>query len=83
MRKKKSSFLDDDYILIDNSFAHAWNEIWIEKKGWVRIDPTSWVSPERIQDTSLVNNKDKSILKTFIRNINIKYISNLTSIIKL
>jgi len=71
-------FKGDDYILIDNSYAHAWNEIWIEEKGWVRIDPTSWVSPERIQDTSLVNNKDKSIIKTFIRNVNIKYISNLT-----
>ena len=28
--------------------AHAWSEIWIQGKGWVRIDPTSAVDPERV-----------------------------------
>lgn len=30
--------------------AHAWTEVWLEDQGWVRIDPTSFVSPERIDD---------------------------------
>lgn len=30
--------------------AHAWTEVWIENEGWVRVDPTGFVSPERIFD---------------------------------
>ncbi|GAA6133491.1 protein-glutamine gamma-glutamyltransferase TgpA [Oceaniserpentilla sp. 4NH20-0058] len=30
--------------------AHAWVEVWIEGKGWYRVDPTAWVSPERVQN---------------------------------
>ena len=29
--------------------AHAWVEIWVEGLGWLRIDPTAWISPERIE----------------------------------
>ncbi len=28
--------------------AHAWSEIWVEGKGWLRIDPTGAVDPERV-----------------------------------
>ncbi|WP_066804051.1 transglutaminase family protein [Moraxella oblonga] len=28
--------------------AHAWTEVWLDGRGWVRIDPTAFVSPERI-----------------------------------
>lgn len=28
--------------------AHAWAEVWLEGTGWARIDPTGFVSPERI-----------------------------------
>lgn len=30
--------------------AHAWSEVWLDGQGWVRIDPTAFVSPERIQN---------------------------------
>lgn len=39
-----------DYLLVRQSDAHAWNEIWLEGQGWVRVDPTAAVSPERIMD---------------------------------
>ena len=29
--------------------AHAWTEVWLEDKGWVRFDPTGVVAPERIE----------------------------------
>jgi len=40
-----------DYWLLRNKDAHAWNEIWIDKLGWVRVDPTSAIAPENILDT--------------------------------
>lgn len=39
----------DDYLLVRQSDAHAWSEVWMDEHGWVRIDPTSAVSPERIE----------------------------------
>ncbi|MDO5770256.1 MAG: DUF3488 and transglutaminase-like domain-containing protein, partial [Psychrobacter sp.] len=29
--------------------AHAWSEVWLEGQGWVRVDPTSFVAPERVE----------------------------------
>jgi protein-glutamine gamma-glutamyltransferase len=40
--------LQDGDVIVRNSHAHAWAEIWIEGRGWVRIDPTAAVAPERI-----------------------------------
>lgn len=38
-----------DYFLVRQSDAHAWAEVWLENKGWIRIDPTAVISPERIE----------------------------------
>lgn len=48
------------YLEVRQSEAHAWAEVWVKEQetrenktdrtpGWLRIDPTSWVSPERIE----------------------------------
>src|SRR5690606_29765838 len=37
--------------LVRRSDAHAWAEVWLEGRGWVRFDPTAAVAPERIYDT--------------------------------
>jgi len=29
--------------------AHAWAEVWLEGRGWTRIDPTAVVAPERLR----------------------------------
>ena len=39
----------DDYMIVRQSDAHAWAEIWQEDQGWTRIDPTAVVSPARIE----------------------------------
>lgn len=33
--------------------AHAWAEVWLEDMGWVRVDPTATVAPDRIEQGSL------------------------------
>ncbi|MFV1922822.1 MAG: DUF3488 and DUF4129 domain-containing transglutaminase family protein [Methylotenera sp.] len=38
-----------NYLIVRQSDAHAWAEVWLEDKGWVRIDPTAAVAPERIE----------------------------------
>ena len=40
----------DDYMIVRQSDAHAWTEVWIEDDGWIRIDPTAAVSPTRIEN---------------------------------
>ena len=40
--------LQDGYHVVRNSFAHAWAEVWLAGRGWVRVDPTAAVAPERI-----------------------------------
>jgi transglutaminase-like putative cysteine protease len=37
------------YLLVRQSDAHAWSEIWLDDAGWVRMDPTAAVAPERIE----------------------------------
>ncbi len=39
------------YWLVLRSDAHAWAEVWLPERGWVRVDPTAAVAPERIYDT--------------------------------
>ena len=36
------------YLLIRQSNAHAWTEVWLNGVGWVRIDPTAVVAPDRL-----------------------------------
>ncbi|MEW8556278.1 MAG: DUF3488 and transglutaminase-like domain-containing protein [Candidatus Thiodiazotropha sp.] len=38
-----------DYFIVRQYHAHAWSEVWLEGRGWVRIDPTAAVAPERIE----------------------------------
>jgi len=38
-----------NYLIVRQSDAHAWTEVWIKNSGWVRIDPTAAVSPSRIE----------------------------------
>jgi transglutaminase-like putative cysteine protease len=37
-----------DYLLVRQSDAHAWSEVWLAGRGWVRVDPTAAVRPERV-----------------------------------
>lgn len=37
-----------NYLLVRHSDAHAWSEVWLDGRGWMRVDPTAAVRPERV-----------------------------------
>ena len=37
-----------DYMVVRQRDAHAWAEVYFNDRGWVRIDPTAAVAPERV-----------------------------------
>jgi transglutaminase-like putative cysteine protease len=39
----------DGYLVVRQRDAHAWTEVWLSGRGWVRIDPTGAVSHDRIE----------------------------------
>ncbi|MCK7544702.1 DUF3488 and transglutaminase-like domain-containing protein [Marinobacter bryozoorum] len=44
-----SSGADEAYLIVRQYDAHAWVEAWIESRGWVRLDPTAAIAPQRIE----------------------------------
>ncbi len=65
------------YMIVYQRDAHAWTEVWLgEDQGWVRIDPTSAVSPSRVTDgiesalpESLINIPPGIFNNSFSRNL--------------
>lgn len=41
-----------NYMIVRQSDAHAWSEIFLKGKGWVRIDPTAVIPAGNIENTS-------------------------------
>ncbi len=39
----------DGFWVVRQSNAHAWAEYWQDGRGWVRVDPTAAVAPDRIR----------------------------------
>lgn len=40
--------INDDYMIVRQSDAHAWTEVWLPGQGWTRVDPTGAVSTTRL-----------------------------------
>ncbi len=36
------------YVIVRQSDAHAWCEVWLKGEGWERVDPTEMIAPERL-----------------------------------
>ena len=37
-----------NYFVVRQSDAHSWTEVWLEGRGWMRVDPTAEVEPDRL-----------------------------------
>jgi protein-glutamine gamma-glutamyltransferase len=40
----------ENYLLVSQSDAHAWVEVWQDGRGWISVDPTAAVAPSRIEE---------------------------------
>jgi len=38
-----------NYLIVRQADAHAWAEVWSDARGWVRVDPTAAVAPNRVE----------------------------------
>lgn len=56
-----------NYLIVRQRDAHAWSEIWLAGQGWVRIDPTAAVAPQRIEQgiDSVLPSGNRGILHDF------------------
>ncbi len=62
------------FLEVRQANAHAWTEIWLDNKGWMRIDPTATVAPERIEQNV---NVDQQIASG---NVSFTHINSLQSV---
>ena len=56
-----------NYLMVRQSEAHAWSEVWINERGWVRVDPTYAVSPQRADNGITASLPQGSLLPSAMR----------------
>jgi transglutaminase-like putative cysteine protease len=56
-----------NYLIVRQSDAHAWAEVWLQDKGWMRVDPTAAVSPNRIESGIAAALPDSDLLPILSR----------------
>ena len=57
-----------NYYIVRQSDAHAWAEVWLADHGWVRVDPTAAIAPERVQRGLSAAVSDNAALPFMARN---------------
>lgn len=57
----------DGSLVVRQSDAHAWVEIWLDGRGWVRVDPTAAANPQRIDDGIAGALPDPDLLPLFMQ----------------
>jgi transglutaminase-like putative cysteine protease len=53
----------DGMWTVRQSDAHAWVEVWMANRGWVRVDPTAAVAPSRIGSTQRLQRQPNPFTK--------------------
>jgi protein-glutamine gamma-glutamyltransferase len=57
-----------NYYIVRQSDAHAWAEVWLAGRGWVRVDPTAAIAPNRVERGLSAALSDNAILPFMERN---------------
>ena len=56
-----------NYTIVRQSDAHAWAEVWLPGRGWVRVDPTAAIATERVERNLAAAVKDNATLPYMAR----------------
>jgi transglutaminase-like putative cysteine protease len=66
----------DGWWILRHSDAHAWAEVWLAGRGWVRVDPTSMVAPARTGSLQRLR-APQGALATALGNVNPTLLASL------
>ena len=69
----------DGFWTVRQSDAHAWTEVWLAGRGWVRIDPTSSVAPGRTGSLQRLQ-APRGVIASALGGINPVVVLNLRSV---
>ena len=69
----------DGFWVVRQSDAHAWAEVWLAGRGWVRIDPTSSVAPGRTGSLQRLQ-APRGVIASALGGINPAVVLNLRSV---
>jgi hypothetical protein len=57
----------DGTLVLRQADAHAWTEVWLGQRGWVRIDPTAIAAPLRIDEGIIAAAPEPAALPLLMR----------------
>ena len=60
----------DGFFVVRQSDAHAWTEVWLRGRGWVRVDPTSAVAPGRVGTLQRLQAPQGALAGAILGNVN-------------
>ncbi|GAB4062609.1 DUF3488 and transglutaminase-like domain-containing protein [Uliginosibacterium sediminicola] len=67
----------DGTLVVRQSDAHAWAEVWLPERGWLRVDPTAESFPRRIDERGLESSLPPSDALPFMVRTDIGWLRNL------
>jgi len=67
----------DGFWTVRQSDAHAWTEVWLSGRGWVRVDPTSVVAPSRTGSFNRLEAPRGAIASAILGTVNPRFALNL------
>lgn len=72
----------EHHITVRQLDAHAWTEVWLKGQGWVKVDPTYAVMPDRIEKGSQqsLQQDDNFLAKNPLSPLRLRSLSWLTKI---
>ena len=70
----------DGFWTVRQSDAHAWTEVWLNGRGWVRVDPTAAVAPGRVGSLQRLQAPRGAITEALLGNVSPALALNLRAV---